>query len=128
MKKILSITFILLLSATPAFSQILYPEWSDFCPPKYIETQPGKASLLSFFYKVRRENARKTYWYERKQDFFKKSAFCNNTESQELKAQCYRDLTQIQLIKNNSYYAEESAKNEARKSQLIINAINNLDY
>ena len=89
MKKIILFGVVLLvfISFKAAYAATFAPEWTEFCPPKYCESNENVFSKDA------------TYWYKRRLQFNNALARCSALHGAELDA-CYADLRAAEARKN----------------------------
>lgn len=101
MKRLLTATLILLISA-PVFANAFFePQWNEFCPNQYANLDPEKDYIL----------AEKKYWQQRKKDFDKKVSRCNSLVP-EMRAACFNDLRQIESNASITHLQEQRLMQE----------------
>lgn len=104
-KCLVNALFISLFLTLPSFAEnFLEPDWSEFCPNKYVNINENRNYFTSTA----------KYWVERKKIFNKRIAECKNL-NHELQGQCYRELRQIETnaTKTHSDEIHASAINRA---------------
>ena len=80
----------ILVSAVVAMkvsAAVFAPEWTEFCPPKYCESNENKFSKDA------------TYWYKRRLQFNNALAKCSAYKGKDLDA-CYNELRAAENRKN----------------------------
>lgn len=114
MKRLLTATLILLISA-PVFANAFFePQWNEFCPNQYANLDPEKDYIL----------AEKKYWQQRKKDFDKKVSHCNRLVP-EMRAACFNDLRQIESNASITHLQEQRLMQEQiNASANMMNAAN----
>ena len=126
MKKII-IALILISLSAPMFADDLIPQWSEFCPDKYLNVQwekntwekwkifPSFIPLIGIIYlpyalyrdHQGKEINKKDYWYDRKLAFQKEVNSCGMLENNDNRINCYikvRDMEQHKNDINNGAY------------------------
>lgn len=86
MKKLFGL-LILLIMTQAANAAIFEPEWTEFCPPKYCESNENAFSKDA------------TYWYKRRLQFQKALSRCSEYKGKELD-NCYEELRAAENRKN----------------------------
>lgn len=98
---------------------ILAPKWEEFCEPGYENVEASDRAdwfnLLSF---VKSERAKRTYWAERRESFNKYLNYCKAKVDDSDRGECYTDLRQIELNKNEVYNSQR--KQGLYQSDMII--------
>ena len=88
MKKIVVTLLVFMeLANIAATAAVFAPEWTEFCPPKYCESNENMFSKDA------------TYWYKRRLQFNNALARCSALHGAELDA-CYADLRAAEARKN----------------------------
>ncbi len=91
------------------------PDWSEFCPPQYVNLSTSK----KYFW------AEKKYWLNRKVNFEKNKGYC---EIQKDKEDCFAELRQSELNKNKVYFSQIQIDQQRANTAIMYNSINNLKY
>ena len=87
MKKILVSAIVILEMSNIASAAVFAPEWTEFCPPKYCESNSNKFSKDA------------TYWYKRRLQFEKSLEKCSAYQGKQLD-NCYTELRAAEARKN----------------------------
>lgn len=103
MKKIIvSMLFLLPLTALADDYGMRVPEWKDFAPSAFVDVEEPKG--LGKF------NVTAKYWYERKTKFEDALVNCQALASYEDRFSCYEELKVNQFKENTDYNARIEAK------------------
>lgn len=124
MKKIFLILILFLFLNVKVNADEYYtPQWSEFCPLKYLcveyidYKQLKPSQKLGYFFKsfISSENIIKTnnYWVERRNDFETEINFCNEIPKNTDKVSCYIQVGKIQREENKSFYEIQALQREA---------------
>lgn len=99
MKKKLIITAMILVGAalTAKASTMLEPEWTEFCPPRYCDSNKNKFSKDA------------TYWYKRRMQFEKALAKCSTYSGAQLDS-CYNEIRAAEARKNKVWEVRQEEK------------------
>lgn len=108
------IMFLMLCVTLPAFAYF-EPDWSEFCPPKYVNLSTSK----NYFW------AEKKYWLNRRLNFEKNKNYC---ETQKNKENCFAELRQSELNKNKIYFSQLQIDQQRANTAIMNNSINSLKY
>lgn len=88
MKKLIAITILLVeIAGLSVNAAVFAPEWTEFCPPKYCESNENAFSKDA------------TYWYKRRLQFNNAVAKCSAFTGEQLDA-CYDELRAAENRKN----------------------------
>lgn len=111
MKKIFFTIIFSFISLGGCFAEvILTPQWSEFCPPDYIDARANKG-----FWDSQKLGKYNDYWLERKNQFNEALKKCSDYKADELKS-CYEQIKDAELNKNK-VYNEKMEKIEALSEQ-----------
>ena len=116
MKKIVAISFLLMFSLNPVFSEIiLAPQWSEFFPVEYLNAQSS------------RWNKNNDYWFTRRNQFEEAVSKCNVYTGEDLKS-CYSQIRSAEQTKNKAWSDRlEQQKIESQKSTELYNRMQTFD-
>jgi hypothetical protein len=78
-------------------STILEPEWTEFCPPVYCDSNSSKFSKDA------------TYWYKRRMQFEKSLTKCSSFSGSQLD-RCYDELRAAEERKNKVWDVRQEEK------------------
>lgn len=78
-------------------SAVFAPEWTEFCPPKYCESNENVFSKDA------------TYWYKRRLQFEKSLRRCSEYKGSELKS-CYEEIRTAEERKNKVWDVRQDEK------------------
>ena len=93
---VLSSMMIFLLSAT-SYAVVFEPEWTEFCPPKYCESNENVFSQDA------------TYWYKRRLQFQRSLKRCSEFKGKELDS-CYEEIRAAESRKNKVWDVRQDEK------------------
>lgn len=98
MKKLLIIAFIFSgVASLPSIAAVLEPEWTEFCPPRYCDSNENKFSKDA------------TYWYKRRIQFEKSLAKCSAYKGVQ-QDKCYDELRAAEDRKNKVWDVRQEEK------------------
>jgi len=122
-KKIFIILSFVLL-AQPALAQVIDPQWSEFCPDKYINAEYKIPTLWDYWFSFSREP--KNYWANRKNEFEANIKTCRDVQSSEDELySCYLQVRGMEQNKNSVIAEQQYAKAEKdRQFMQTYNQIN----
>ena len=100
--KILIYISILIFPALSAIScaSIFAPEWTEFCPPRYSDSNENAFSKDA------------TYWYKRRIQFQKSLERCSAYKDSELDS-CYNEIREAEARKNKVWDVRQEEKYRA---------------
>lgn len=99
MKKIM-LLFCLLVTCQCVFAYG-EPQWSEYCPPRYINVSYVEPSFWNFFkYNVYDNN----YWAARKNEFNNQVNCCRVIPNAKTQGDCYASMREAENNKNAQYY------------------------
>lgn len=129
MKKISIFVFILCIWLTNTGllkASVPEPQWSEFCPYKYLNIMPVKHPWYSNILYITRENNKNyDYWTTRKLQFENEIKLCQQIQNTEQLVGCYINIRQIESAKNNNYEQNLIARQNLQIQRLnAINAMN----
>ena len=78
-------------------SAVFAPEWTEFCPPKYCESNENVFSKDA------------TYWYKRRLQFEKSLKQCSGYKGNELNS-CYNEIRATEERKNKVWAVRQDEK------------------
>ena len=97
-KKLIIASVIFITAAVIAKAEtILEPEWTEFCPPRYCESNSNKFSKDA------------TYWYKRRLQFEKSLAKCSEYKGAQLD-KCYGEIRAAEARKNKVWDVRQDEK------------------
>ena len=103
MKKIVVTLLVFMeLASIAASAAVFAPEWTEFCPPRYCESNENAFSKDA------------TYWYKRRLQFNNALAKCSAYKGEQLDS-CYEELRAAENRKNEVWdvrYKEKMLKTE----------------
>lgn len=139
MKTIL-VMLLLLCFASPAFAEIQPPQWNEFCPSKYLNTEykepikrnqlikpiafVGQVCTLNivpvYWGIIKRDNAIVTnnYWVNRRTQFENELNLCSENDNKSDKINCYMNIRQLEFSKNAQLKNEQIALENQRLQRL----------
>lgn len=85
------------ITAAGAFASVFAPAWTEFCPPKYCESNENVFSKDA------------TYWYKRRLQFYNSLAKCNTFQGAEQDA-CYDEIRAAEARKNKVWDVRQFEK------------------
>ena len=98
MKKVIITALILFeITVISTNAAIFEPEWTEFCPPKYCESNENAFSKDA------------TYWYKRRLQFQKALSRCSEYKGKELD-NCYEELRAAEERKNKVWDVRQDEK------------------
>jgi hypothetical protein len=97
---------------SPAFAEIKPPEWSEFCPDKYLNAEYQKVSKWDYWFNFKKEE--NNYWALRKMSFEKQLKYCDSEPS------CYLLISQNEENKNRQ---DKQATENNNINMLLLNGI-----
>ena len=92
----ISILF-LLIAGTVANAVVFAPEWTEFCPPRYCESNDNVFSKDA------------TYWHKRRMQFDSALAKCSEFQGKELDS-CYEEIRAAETRKNMVWAVRQDEK------------------
>ena len=96
MKKIIS-ALIIFSGITGVTAAVLEPEWTEFCPPRYCESNDNAFSKDA------------TYWHKRRLQFYNALSKCSVYQGEQLDA-CYDELRAAEGRKNQVWGVRQKEK------------------
>ena len=96
-KLIIASSLMLFLVAAICHAAVLAPEWTEFCPPKYIDSNENMFSKDA------------TYWYKRRLQFEKSLEKCSALKGAELDS-CYAEIREAEARKNKVWDVRQDEK------------------
>ncbi|MBQ3311999.1 hypothetical protein IJG72_07975 [bacterium] len=109
MKKLIATAILFVEVAGLAVNAAVFaPEWTEFCPPKYCESNENKFSKDV------------TYWYKRRLQFNNALAKCSAYQGKQLDA-CYDELRAAENRKNEVWDVRYEEKTRATEYQRQYN-------
>ena len=98
MKKFLFV-FVALFALNQVQAQYFEPQWSEFCPPKYLNVKYIEPAWWRGY--VEDNN----YWVTRKQEFGNNIKYCRGIKNSQEQSACYEDIRKTERNKNVQYEA-----------------------
>ena len=96
--KILFISsLIAVLISAVCYAVVFEPEWTEFCPPKYCDSNENAFSKDA------------TYWYKRRLQFNKALQRCSEYKGKELDS-CYEEIRAAEARKNQVWNVRQDEK------------------
>ena len=93
---VLSSLVIFLVSAA-SYGVVFEPEWTEFCPPRYCDSNENAFSKDA------------TYWYKRRMQFQKSLSRCSEFKGKELES-CYEEIRAAESRKNKVWDVRQDEK------------------
>lgn len=93
----ITLSALMFLTSLASQSAIFAPEWTEFCPPKYCESNENVFSKDA------------TYWYKRRLQFEKSLKRCSDYTGSELKS-CYNEIRTSEERKNKVWDVRQDEK------------------
>lgn len=126
MKKILLVLSIFLFIQPVLAETFFEPQWSEFCPSKYLNAKYRKVNFWNWLIFDTWEGLKENeYWSLRKQEFSKHINKCNTIEKTEDKGKCFSEARAIEQNKNSTYFVQKTV--QLVKDKQSIESINNLN-
>lgn len=97
MKKIIIASMVLGIAVMAVKASVLAPEWTEFCPPRYCDSNENAFSKDA------------TYWYKRRLQFNNALVKCSAYEGAELDS-CYDELRAAEGRKNQVWGVRQEEK------------------
>ena len=97
-KTILTFILCLFIAGTTYSATIFAPEWTEFCPPRYCDSNENAFSKDA------------TYWYKRRLQFNNALAKCSAFKGEELD-NCYKEIRAAEGRKNQVWAVRQEEKN-----------------
>ena len=94
---IVLLSLVLFLASAVCYAAIFAPEWTEFCPPRYCESNENAFSKDA------------TYWYKRRMQFEKSLAKCSAFRGEELD-NCYAEIRAAEERKNKVWDVRQEEK------------------
>lgn len=99
MKRLLTATLILFISA-PAFAEVFFePQWNEFCPNQYINISTTKEYIMT----------EKVYWSGRRKNFESRLNKCKSLVP-ERKEACFANLREMEKNATQTHMDELNVK------------------
>ena len=116
----------------PVFADVFVPQWSEFCPPQFVNGQPKDHSVFSkILINTREDNKIYDYWVQRKIDFYNSLNNCNQYPPEQIN-QCYQQIRQSESNKSLTFYQyqqlQQTDRNNYLKWQGILSRMNPIYY
>ena len=96
-KKLTISVLLFFISVSAVSAAIFAPEWTEFCPPRYCESNENAFSKDA------------TYWYKRRMQFNNALARCSAYTGEQLDA-CYEELRAAEGRKNQVWDVRQEEK------------------
>ena len=85
------------VSAVVCHAVVFEPEWTEFCPPRYCDSNENAFSKDA------------TYWYKRRMQFQKSLSRCSEFKGEELNS-CYNEIRAAEARKNKVWDVRQDEK------------------
>lgn len=133
MKKIFLILILFLFLCVEVHADDSFiPQWSEFCPVKYLNAEQMEymttsswknilciVSLLGIKYRIQYVKTN-NYWVDRKNSFENEIGLCNENESNDDKISCYMKVRQLEVEKNHQLEEERIARQQLQTDQELL--------
>ena len=96
-KKLIIVSSVMFFMSFACYAVILAPEWTEFCPPRYIDSNENMFSKDA------------TYWYKRRLQFEKSLEKCSHFKGEELES-CYAEIREAEARKNKVWDVRQYEK------------------
>ena len=96
-KFILSLSVMIYLVSAASYAVVFEPEWTEFCPPRYCDSNENAFSKDA------------TYWYKRRLQFQRALNRCSEFKGQELDS-CYEEIRAAEARKNKVWDVRQEEK------------------
>ncbi len=96
-RKLVILVSVLLLFNSVCSAVVFEPEWTEFCPPRYCDSNENAFSKDA------------TYWYKRRLQFQKSLSRCSEFKGKELDS-CYEELREAEARKNKVWDVRQDEK------------------
>lgn len=96
-KKLIILLLVVFFIAPASWAVVFEPEWTEFCPPKYCDSNENAFSKDA------------TYWYKRRMQFQKSLKRCSEFKGAELDS-CYDEIRAAELRKNKVWDVRQDEK------------------
>ena len=94
---IVALSTMIFLSVTVCNAVIFEPEWTEFCPPRYCDSNENAFSKDA------------TYWYKRRMQFQRSLSRCAEYKGSELES-CYEEIRAAESRKNKVWDVRQDEK------------------